>query len=295
MILKATDVGGLAQSLLSRAAEARVTRVFQNSAYLETDGEFIVLLNGRLRSPMAVNLQTTKRLDEVLNADDRCGLRKDGLDFRGMSVETGEARIYRGSLGRGSAVSPLPGKELAKGMVTLRLLRDVSPPGLDIFSADLFGDFVRSVLSPLAAGEDSGVLVPQNYYPLLGLGNGFTPSGDDFVGSFAAAFNHMARVEGKPEIRLPRLEILRRTVPESAALLDYAQRGEVDEDLGSLVLSATGGRAGGFFEDLLRVAGRGHTSGLDMSVGVLLCAAAVRDRSTREGALGMCLGTLHVS
>lgn len=295
MILKATDVGNLVRPLLSGAREGRVTRVFQSSAYVEVTGEFVVLLNGRLRSPMTVNLQAVGRLDQVLKGGERCRVRKNRFDFEGVSVDTADAELYSGSLGAGSRISPLPGDELARGMVMLRMLRDASPPGLDIFGSREFAKFVGAVLSPLTAGEVSGALLPENYVPLLGMGSGFTPAGDDFVGGFTAAFNHMAMVEGTPKVSIERAEMLKRTVPESAALLDYAQHGSVDEDFERLVLSATGGEEGGFTDDLLRVAKRGHTSGIDMSSGTILCAAAIRDRGTREGALEKCLLTLRTA
>jgi hypothetical protein len=78
-------------------------------------------------------------------------------------------------------------------------------------------------------------------------------------------------------------ELKKRTVPESASLVDYAQRGYVDEGLEKLILAGLRNRPRQFRAELSELASRGHTSGLDMSLGVLLLVACVGD-IVRHGA-----------
>jgi len=90
---------------------------------------------------------------------------------------------------------------------------------------------------------------------------------------------------------LPRELVFSRTIPESAAILGYALRGYVDEGMERLVLKTLAGGEG-FSDELLGVACRGHTSGIDMALGVLLCEAAMADAKDRGGAFKRCLGVL---
>ncbi|MDV3277050.1 MAG: DUF2877 domain-containing protein [Nitrososphaerales archaeon] len=285
MILKVTDIGELVLKQRSRAREGTVRRVFHSSAYVETSEGLILLLHGGLRSPMTVNLDPGENPEGVLSAG-------DAFHFRGATIKVGElslvlegAKVFRSSLRRRAPFRPIAAKELVRGAVMLRLLYNVSSPALDLVGDRSFKKFVRSVLLPVAGGRLSGAYLPDNYFALIGLGSGFTPAGDDFVSGFTAAFNYVARRTGAKLIALPMSELLRRTVPESATILGYAQNGYVDEDLEKLILSAAGARQGKFTDQLLEVARRGHTSGIDMSSGVVLSVAAVRDGIEHDGAL----------
>jgi hypothetical protein len=238
---------------------------------------------------MAINVATTEDFVDIVTADERCLFAGGEVLFEKVRVQTEGGRLYSGRLGRGAPVSPVPASSLVRGTAALKLLYGVSDQPLAILSSESFNRFVESVLAPAASGEMAGVYAPENYMPLIGAGGGFTPAGDDVVGGFAAAFNHAARVGGLREVVLPREELERRTVPESAALLEYAQRCLVDEEVENLILSAFGGKPGTFVQDLLRVAKRGHTSGLDTSVGVILAAAVTREMQAGDGTLKRCL------
>ncbi len=295
MILNATDVGELVVSLPSRQPEGRVSRVFRNSAYIQAGDELMLLLHGDLRSPINVNLSPSENLEELLSVEGRCRLVDGEMTFDKLTVRTKGAKVYRSGLGAATSSSPVTGTVLVKGIEMLRLLYGAARSDLDIFSGKSFLQFVDSVLSPLSRGDLTEAHVFPHYLPLIGAGGGFTPAGDDFVGGFTAAFNHVARATGDAEIQFSRSELTGRTVPESAALIHYAQRGYVDEELEHLIVSTFGGRRERFFQDLLQVAKRGHTSGIDMSTGVLLAAAGIRDRATKEGALEKCLKAVWTS
>ena len=155
-----------------------------------------------------------------------------------------------------------------------------------------FERFVRSVLKPFARGSLDQAYVFRNYIGLIGNGTGFTPAGDDLVAGFTAAFNRFAKVTGRAAISLPITELRRRTVRESASLVDYAQRGYVDETMERLILSGLGNKPAQFRAELSGLASRGHTSGLDMSLGVLLLVAAAGDYISHGTALESSLGAI---
>jgi hypothetical protein len=128
----------------------------------------------------------------------------------------------------------------------------------------------------------------QSYRGLIGRGGGFTPAGDDFVAGFVGTFNYIARCRRDRTISIPSRWVLSKTVPESGAILAYAAKGYVDEGLERLILSSTQGKGPGFSTELLSVASRGHTSGLDMSLGVLLCGATLVAKESHDGTLQRC-------
>jgi hypothetical protein len=289
LILTATDVGELVVSLLSRRTEGIVLRVFRNSAYISAGDEIVLLLRGELRSPINVNILTSEDLEGLLSLGESCSLSGGEIAFDRLLVRTDGANVYQSEIGSTSSHSPLTSAVLAKGIGTLRLLYGAADSDFDIFSGKPFQMFTDAVLFPLAKKEASEAHRFHNYLPLIGLGGGFTPAGDDFVGGFTAAYNQMARTKGDPEVLFTQRELEGRTVPESAALILYAQQGYVDEELGHLIISVFGGRRGRFFRDLLQVAKRGHTSGIDMSMGVLLAAAVLRERAKGDGTLEKCL------
>lgn len=272
MILRATDVGEFAASILAHPNQGVVKRVFRSSAYLELSGELIILLRGGPKSPISVNLEGPSELSGQLSAGERFRSDKSQLVLQNAKVDIGGAKVYRSSLGDGKSSSPVNASELTKASAMLRLLYQVAEPGLEFIADEYFLDFARRVLRPAGRGSWERVRSFENYLPLIGTGGGFTPSGDDLVGGFAAAFNHAARINGTGELLIPREELLKGTVSESAALVDYAQRGYVDEEVEGLILAAFGDKPG-FLNSLLGVASRGHTSGIDLSLGVLLSAA----------------------
>jgi hypothetical protein len=289
LILSATDVGELVVPLLLWKTEGKVLRVFRNSAYVLAGDELVLLLRGELRSPINVNLPAADDLEELLSVGEGCSLSGGEIAFDRVMVRTEGARVYRSGIGLASSRSPVTGAVLAKGIGALRLLYGAAESEFDIFAGKPFRLFSDAVLLALARDETVEARRFHSYLPLIGLGGGFTPAGDDFVGGFTATFNHIARIVGEPEILFTKRELEGRTVPESASLILYAQQGYVDEELAHLITSVFSGRRGRFFQDLLQVAKRGHTSGVDMSMGVLLAAAVLRERADGDGTLEKCL------
>jgi hypothetical protein len=103
---------------------------------------------------------------------------------------------------------------------------------------------------------------------LVGLGPGLTPSGDDALSGFLLALRHL----GNRPLDL-RLRTEGRTPDLSAALLEHAARGDgCDQVVGLLDAVAGHTPVHDALADLLSV---GHTSGADLSLGVLAGAHAV--------------------
>jgi hypothetical protein len=126
--------------------------------------------------------------------------------------------------------------------------------------------------------------------PLLGLGPGLTPSGDDFVGGvlFARRLAGGDTGPGWERAALTLVERARaRTHPISVALLADMAEGHGHEPLHDLVAALLSGAAApGAREPVRRLTRLGHSSGWDMLTGVLagvLGSAALQPRD-RAGA-----------
>jgi len=288
---KASSVGSIAVRMLSRGGSGEVTRVFQRSAYVRVGDNFLLLLWGRLRSPMTINVKGTYGAERWIAVGEKCRLRKDAVELGGGIVDVRGAGLFRSSLLRSRKVTLPGGSALERGVTMLRSLYDVSLSGTTLAADPALKSFVRRTLSPLALGDTQAVYPPTRYIPLIGRGGGFTPAGDDFVGGLVATFNYVARCRKTRQIQIPSVMMQGRTVPESAAILTNSAKGHVDEGLERLVLATTVGTAG-FSDELLDVARRGHTSGIDLSLGVLLCEAALAESEGERRALSRCLDAL---
>jgi uncharacterized protein DUF2877 len=292
MSQRASSVGDLAVNVLARGAHGahgEVTRVFERSAYVKAGDDFVLLLWGGLRSPITVNLMGPG--EKRLKAGERCALNPGRIAFDSWTVEAAGAEVYRSVLLERRDVRVPPASRLVRGVSLLRSLYDALPSGPSLPSDVELRRFALGALTALAAGREDGVRSFESYRPLIGRGGGFTPAGDDFVGGLLSTYNYVARCKGSREILIQLRRLRPRTIPESAALLAYASKGYVDEGIGSLVLK-TLGRSPEFTDELIAVARRGHTSGLDMSLGILLVEAALRDSAGRGGALERCLEVL---
>jgi len=293
MIQRASGVGELAARFIARRGRGEVTRVFQRSAYVRTRGEYILLLWGDLKSPLAVNMPYQEDRRPPLEPGEECSIGGGRVGFKSWTVDASEAKVHRSGLrGRRRIVLPEE-RDVVKGAAMLKSLYDAYPSGPTLPSDKALRSFALETLVPFAEGREVYVYEPMRYLPMIGRGGGFTPAGDDFVGGFVATFNCFARCTRARQISIPLRLLAGRTVPESAALLSYTSKGYVDEPFERLILGVLQGRA--FFDDLLEVAHRGHTSGIDATLGVVLAGGALSDRTGGGGTVKECLRVIWES
>ena len=119
-------------------------------------------------------------------------------------------------------------------------------------------------------------------FRIVGLGSGFTPSGDDALGGFLAAYNSLAPTIGRSRISLPFVSLETKTSWISAKLLDYMQRLILDDQICRVIDSAAEGSEDALVLALETLLPRGHTSGIDISAGVVLALSLIRDVAFEE-------------
>jgi hypothetical protein len=268
-----------------------VTRVFQRSAYFVAGRDYVLILWGGPRSPMTVNIEEFRDPQWRIKVGEHCFLSREQIGFEVGKIDVRRAKVFRSPLLDKRRITLLGGSRLAKGVAMLRSLYEVSPSGPTLADDPALRSFVREALHPYTIGSAGPVHCSASYRGLIGRGGGFTPAGDDFVGGFLATYNYVARCRKGRQVRIPSALIRGKTVPESGMILVQAAKGNVDEGIGGLIIAATGG-SGRFYDELMAVARRGHTSGIDMSLGVLLCGAAIGEADGERGLLQMCLDAL---
>ncbi len=112
-------------------------------------------------------------------------------------------------------------------------------------------------------------------YPLLGLGTGLTPSGDDLVGATLFAKLLAARVEGDHEVwatiaRQLATDIVDRSNEISAALFADLMAGESFASLAALARALCAGDHAAAVTAARMLVPIGHSSGWDMLAGLIL-------------------------
>jgi hypothetical protein len=117
---------------------------------------------------------------------------------------------------------------------------------------------------------------------IVGLGSGFTPSGDDTLGGFLAVYNALAKAIQRHQIILDFAALQQRTSWISAKLLDYMQRLILDEQLSSMMEAAARGDSDSLILEAQTLLPRGHTSGIDIDTGAILALSLIRDIALHE-------------
>jgi len=288
MSQRASSAGNLATEMLSKGDPGEVTRVFQRSVYIRAKHDFILLLWGKLRSPMTINIEGSPIAGKRIKVGELCSLSAVAIGLGTLEIDLRRAEVFRSALLDAREITLPKGSVLARGVATLKSLYEVTPTGPTLASDQALRTFVEETLVPFADGDGEVIFSPARYLPLIGRGGGFTPAGDDFVGGIVTTFNYVARCRGTRQVLIPRALIWSRTVPESATILSHSAAGNVDEVLERLILASTGSRVR-FYDELMAFAQRGHTSGIDTSLGVMLCEAALAQVEGEPGALRKCL------
>ena len=214
-----------------------------------------------------------------------CGLRTTELRLPADVTSARRATVGAGrlSLGRTDVVATRfcdltvsRRRDRDHGAARLRLAAAIDAAGASAQLAAVAHELPRAALERLAAGDPAAV------FPLLGLGSGLTPVGDDVLCGALATLASTDQLP--PDLRSTVLELgPGRTTALSATLLGCAVRGEVLPEFRRLVLDLEAPTAGGpqgrlaaAVADLLRV---GHTSGAGLLLGATLALRHLASRS----------------
>lgn len=282
LTLHANQIGSLAAQALNLGEESTVGQViatFPNSFYVKTrDDQLLFITNRSLRSPITVNVaysgsftDIVKPLEQVYLQDRR--LCNSNLSIEITSISDEEEKVLVDK-------DPTYLKLMEASVLLSAILSVIENTGsiLDqnqLIVHDSIGDFVRHGLLPL---RNKGI--PSEFaaaaWKIIGLGPGFTPSGDDFLLGFLIIYNSLSPAIARPPIYLEFEQLAGRTNWISAKLVDYAQHLQVDDQL-LRVIGSMSNAHGDTVTALVALIPRGHTSGIDIATGAVLGLSVVCD------------------
>ena len=282
--LRAKYVGSLAINALhtgNSEIAGQVVNTFPNSFYLKTStGDLVFVTNRSVRSPITINLDAASNLEGIKPLELLHDHGEEILIGADSIIDLSEASTYQSQLAHPSRLGyefVQIGRVLHAVSFILSII-DVSQSAMDPHAIAHAGivNFVSDGIIPLRrSGMDRRF--QQAALKIVGLGAGFTPSGDDVLGGFLLAYNSFAESIGREPILLESQLLEEKTSWISAKLLDYMQHLLVDEQLQALmdsVVSENEDAAVMAFETLLP---RGHTSGIDIAVATILALSLIRD------------------
>ncbi len=278
-------MGAIAARALSGAGSETVGEIiatFPSSLYMKmTNHEFVFITNRALKSPITINLDSTLNWAQSVEPHDLVSLQGNTIHIgESASIDLNSAAPYSTATDPANLPTQgfgIPIDGLFGASLILRVIDShrsvLDPSGV---AHDGVRGFIADGIIPLQKNHDhERFLVAAR--KIVGLGEGFTPSGDDLLGGFLATYNSVATKIDRQKILMNLDFLLSRTGWISAKLLDYMQRQVLDEQVGRLIAAVSSGESDAFIIALETLLPRGHTSGIDIAVGVTLGASLIKD------------------
>ncbi len=278
MEAKARSIGYLAYKLLegSHGAVGEVVNAFASTVNARIGGELVILTFSKHRSPISINLAYPRQgrdLDRLVKAGDPV-IRKENTIIAGnLKISLEEATLYFNSL------KTTIDQALSTGTMSSALLvfqRDLAMvlELLEEVTEEVIGEARQSIQYAInrLVKSIAETCSPQFIDPssLLGLGQGFTPSSDDFLLGFIAAWNSFSKITRELYPILPSFLVNGRTHWVSRKLLENATRlnllEPLDELLYDLIVRNSPSSA---LNQALDIASIGHSSGIYILKGLL--------------------------
>jgi hypothetical protein len=266
----------------SGATIGTVTHTFPNSVYVRTlTNELVFITNRSLKSPITINVDSISNIQDLIKPQEQVSTSQNEIKVgNGFSINLRKAEDYNPQsnlIKREPRFAEI--KEALRSIVLILRVVDTTSsildePGLAHTAAS---EFVQKEVTSLKSSQVNTLGESQN---LVGLGLGFTPSGDDMLGGFLAVYNSFTNSIGRPQILLSP-QMLERTTWISAKLLDYMQKLILDEQLSRIIEVSLSGDADEIVLAFEAILPRGHTSGVDIAVGAALGLGVVHDVALR--------------
>lgn len=280
--VKATAIGERSKRILEEGRVGlKVCNVLPSTIYLRSREEMVIVARRGTRSPYTINVSredAERPFQSIVQIGDPAKMEDSTLRVGKLEIECDAAECYRpGRIPRIKSLGDPHERMIRRGLSSLMILYSMPSAGRPIYEFSGFRRFLEEVIYPLSRGEVRALRDGRSYRTLLGLGSGFTPAGDDFILGFASLVNLLDRALGVPKIVLEDRILFESTSWISAMFLKYAQRGFLDEPLHVMLKSISEADELGFMNSLLSLARKGHTSGLDTSLGVVTGLASVMD------------------
>lgn len=232
----------------------KLVSVFPSTINVRTgDEELVVITSKSIRSPIHINVKPATPFS--FKAMSRIKLDGDVIRLEGGTIELINCDVFKNWLRPPSEESLKAFRGLAKRLALL-----VALTGTQAVEPGPIGKRIIKFGLRLMSGKFEPDL-------LLGLGPGFTPSGDDVLSGYLACRNHLASAGLAERIKV---SPGKSTTWVSGKLIEYYQSLKVDSIIEEALNAVSAGRPDIFADALFELASRGHTSGPDMAFGLTL-------------------------
>jgi len=251
-------------------------KVFENTVYLKTGHDDLICLTSKdVKAPMNLNLNTPVDFLKLDCISKKAIRTPTGLKLETIVFDTKNSKIY-----------PITKNHEIKDGLQNRVLFSVDEINLlDTLGSILdnhspfFNELSYSIRSISESTQKRDLMKLSNQLSgIVGLGNGFTPSGDDFIVGFLFCLN---RILSSSNHKHGKFVIMGNTNWASKKFIDYSQNGIVIEPLEVFVNFLLSGEneIKSSLMDLIQV---GKSSGIDASIGAIIATVFVFDNDFRN-------------
>ena len=251
-------------------------KVFENTVYLKTGHDDLICLTSKdVKAPMNLNLNTPVDFLKLDCISKKAIRTPTGLKLETIVFDTKNSKIY-----------PTTKDYEMKNGLRNRILFSVDEINLlDTLGSILdnhspfFNELSYSIRSISESTQKRDLMKLSNQLSgIVGLGNGFTPSGDDFIVGFLFCLNRILLCTNHKDAKFV---IMGNTNWASKKFIDYSQNGIVIEPLEMFVNFLLSGENETKFPlmDLIQV---GKSSGIDASIGAIIATVFVFDNDFRN-------------
>jgi len=251
-------------------------KVFENTVYLKTGHDDLICLTSKdVKAPMNLNLNTPVDFLKLDCISKKVIRTPTGLKLETIVFDTKNSKIY-----------PITKNHEIKNGLQNRVLFSVDEINLlDTLGSILdnhspfFNELSYSIRLISESMQKRDLMKLSNQLSgIVGLGNGFTPSGDDFIVGFLFCLN---RILSSSNHKHGKFVIMGNTNWASKKFIDYSQNGIVIEPLEVFVNFLLSGEneIKSSLMDLIQV---GKSSGIDASIGAIIATVFVFDNDFRN-------------
>ncbi len=251
-------------------------KVFENTVYLKTGHDDLICLTSKdVKAPMNLNLNTPVDFLKLDCISKKVIRTPTGLKLETIVFNTKNSKIY-----------PITKNHEIKDGLQNRVLFSVDEINLlDTLGSILdnhspfFNELSYSIRLISESMQKRDLMKLSNQLSgIVGLGNGFTPSGDDFIVGFLFCLN---RILSSSNHKHSKFAIMGNTNWASKKFIDYSQNGIVIEPLEVFVNFLLSGEneIKSSLMDLIQV---GKSSGIDASIGAIIATVFVFDNDFRN-------------
>ena len=251
-------------------------KVFESTVYLKTGHDDLICLTSKdVKAPMNLNLNVPINFLELDCINKKAIRTLNGLKLETIGFDTKNSKIH-----------PLTKDHEIEAGLRNRILFSVDE--INLFdtvgsildnNSPFFNDLSVSIttISESTQKHELNKLSDQ-LSSIVGLGNGFTPSGDDFIVGFLFCLNRILSCTNHKDTKFV---IMGNTNWASKKFIGYSQNGIVIEPLELFVNFLLSGENKTKFPlmDLIQV---GKSSGIDASIGAIIAAVFVFDTDFRN-------------